>query len=277
MAATTPISPSTVRADLDDLGHRARKRFGQHFLADGNIVRKILDSAEVDEQPAVEIGPGLGALTGGLVERARRLWLIEVDRDLATRARATYEGVDTVQVVESDVLEVDFDTLLSADRPAVLVANLPYNVATPILERLVERHDLFSRMMVMVQLEVAQRMVARPGGKTYGVLSIMTQMAADATLCFRVPRTVFVPRPKVESAVVRLVPRAQPPVDVGDRARFAQVVKAAFGQRRKHLSNSLRKLFDDPVASLEAAGIDAKRRPETLSLDEFARLANAPS
>lgn len=273
--AAAPLSPRAVRAELADLGRGARKRLGQHFLTDRHVAERIVRTADLrDGESVVEIGPGLGALTDSLAARAAHLWLVELDSDLGERARQRYAQRASVHVVTGDALEIDFDVLLGALPPAVLVANLPYNVATAILARLVERPDRFSRMVIMVQHEVALRIVAGPGTKAYGPLSVMTQIAAVPRIAFRVPPTAFVPRPKVDSAVVAVTLLSEPPVDIRDRRDFRRVVRAAFGQRRKHLANSLKTASTDAAGLLAAAGIDPTRRPETLSLEEFARISN---
>lgn len=271
-----PLSPRAVRARLDALGRGARKRLGQHFLSDRHVAERIHRTAALSGgEPVIEIGPGIGALSDALAASSQRLWLVELDREFAALAREHFAGRDAVTVVEADALDLDFGQLLGADAPAVVVANLPYNVGTAILSRLLVNPSLFSRMVLMVQLEVAQRLVAPPGSKTYGILSVMTQVAAEARIAFQVPPTAFVPRPKVESAVVCVTPRCAPPVPIGDPSVFRQVVRAAFGQRRKHLANSLRSVSPNPRALLDAAGIDPTRRPETLSLAEFAAISNA--
>jgi len=270
-----PLSPRAVRETLAESGHRARKRFGQHFLSNRHVAERIVRTADLHGSEAVvEIGPGLGALTDALADGAGRLWLVEIDRDLAQRARERYAERPAVRVVEADALSADFVAMLGDAAPAVLVANLPYNVATAILMRLVEPPVAFRRMVVMVQLEVALRLAAPPGSKTYGLLSVMAQTAARTQVAFRVPPSAFVPRPKVESAVVLVEPLAAPPVPIDDRAVFRRVVRAAFGQRRKHLANSLRNAYADAATILAAAQIDPTRRPETLSLAEFALLSN---
>lgn len=275
-----PLSPRAVRSELQALGRGARRQFGQHFLTNRHVAERIVRTAALSaEDRVVEIGPGLGALTDALAAEAGELWLVEVDRELAARARERFAGNEKVHVVGEDALKVDFPALLGG-RSADLVANLPYNVATEILMRLLEPPTPFRRMVVMIQLEVAQRLEAPPGSRTYGVLSIMAQLIADCRIAFRVPPTAFTPRPKVDSAVVVLTPRAQPPVPIADRELFKRVVRTAFGQRRKHLANSLRSLSPAIATVLADAGIDPTRRPETLSLAEFAaiaeRLAAAP-
>ncbi len=267
---------SGVRRELAAMGRRPRKRLGQHFLADPQMARRIVElAAPAASEAAVEIGPGLGALTELLVERAAETWLIEVDADLVQRLRATYAQRPLVHVVEGDVLKVDFARLLGAHAPAVLVANLPYNIATAVLATALAQARCFSRMVLMLQREVVERLVAAPGSKTYGALSVLTQFAARVRPALRVAPGAFVPRPKVESEVVIVEPYATPPVAVRDPALFRRVVKVVFTQRRKQLANSLRPLCRAPAEPLRRAGIDPMRRPETLSLSEFAALSDA--
>lgn len=266
---------SPIRRELAAIGRQPRKRLGQHFLADAQIARRIVDLAALhDTDRVVEIGPGLGALSDMLVERAGEVWLIEVDRDLAQRLRSRYAARPQVHVVEADALTVDFAELLGQGVPAAVVANLPYNVATPVLASLLEQSACFARMVLMLQREVAQRLVAPPGGKTYAALSVLTQYAAQVRPALRVGPEAFVPRPKVESEVVIVEPYRQPPVVVTDAALFRRIIKTVFTQRRKQLTNSLQPLCRDAAGTLRRAGIDPMRRPETLSLAEFASLSN---
>jgi 16S rRNA (adenine1518-N6/adenine1519-N6)-dimethyltransferase len=268
-------APSPIRRELATIGRHPRKRLGQHFLADTQIARRIVDLAGLRESDrVVEIGPGLGALSEMLVDRAGQAWLIEVDSDLAQRLRSQYAARPHVHVVEADALRVDFAELLGPGTPAVVVANLPYNIATAILTALLAQQECFSRMVLMLQREVVERLVAEPGGKTYAALSVLTQYAARLRPAMRVGAEAFVPRPQVESEVVVVEPYRQPPVDVVDAALFRRLVKTVFTQRRKQLANSLRPLCRDAAATLQGAGIDPMRRPETLSLAEFATLAN---
>lgn len=264
-----------VRRELASMGRHARKRLGQHFLADRGIAQRIVDLAQLrGTERVVEIGPGLGALTDVLSERAGELWLIEIDADLAARLRARYADRPNVHVVQEDALSVDLPSLLGPGAPAVVVANLPYNIATAILAALLDAR-CFARLVLMLQREVVDRLRAQPGSKDYGALSVYTQFAARLRPGLRVGSEAFVPRPKVESEVVVVEPYAQPPVAVDDPALFKRVVRAAFNQRRKQLVNSLCAVCSDPLTVLHAAHIDPRRRPETLTLAEFAALSNA--
>jgi 16S rRNA (adenine1518-N6/adenine1519-N6)-dimethyltransferase len=275
---TQPPRPgSGVRRALAAIGRHPRKRLGQHFLADPQIAERIVRLASPHAERVVEIGPGLGALSELLVESADEIWLIEVDADLAQRLRSKFAPLPQVHVVEADVLAVDFAALLGPGAPAVLVGNLPYNIATAVLAAALAQGRCFSRMVLTLQREVVERLVAPPGSKIYGALSVLTQFAAQVRPAFRIAPGAFVPRPKVESEVVIVEPYGTPPVAVADPNLFRHLVKTVFTQRRKQLLNSLRSVCRDPMDTLQGAGIDPMRRPETLSLSEFAALSNALS
>ncbi len=251
---------------------RARKRFGQHFLHDPGVLRRIV--AAVDPRPGervVEIGPGQGALTLPLLERCGRVEAIEIDRDLAALLAARAEGRGELVLHVADVLEVDLRALHGGGAKLRVCGNLPYNISTPLLFHLLESRGAISDMHFMLQKEVVDRIVAPPGGKAYGRLTVMLAAACRAESRFRVGRGAFQPPPAVDSAVVRLVPHEADPFPMPDPARFARLVAAAFGMRRKPLRNSLRGLVD--AGQFAAAGIREERRPETLSPAEFARLA----
>jgi len=275
-----------VRRDARDAlaasGLRPRKRWGQHFLCDPGVVRRIVETAGVGPEGAVlEIGPGLGALTDALAERAGRLYLVEIDRGLAARLEERYAGRSHVRVLVGDVLALALDTLV--DEPEVtVVANLPYNITTPILFRLLELRARFPRAVVMVQREVATRIAAAPGGRDWGVLPALVQTFAEVRVAFGVSRRSFLPPPRVESAVIDVRWSRGPRVDVGDVETYRAVVRAAFGQRRKTLRNALAALAQarglDAAAFAAAcadAGIDPGTRAERLSTASFARLARA--
>jgi 16S rRNA (adenine1518-N6/adenine1519-N6)-dimethyltransferase len=251
---------------------RARKRFGQHFLHDPGVLRRIVEA--MDPRPGervVEIGPGRGALTLPLLERCGRMEAIEIDRDLAPLLAARAEGLGELVIHVADVLEVDFRALHGAGPKLRVCGNLPYNISTPLLFHLLDSREVIGDMHFMLQKEVVDRIVAPPGGKVYGRLTVMLAAACSAESLFRVGRGAFQPPPAVDSAVVRLVPHAADPFPLPDRARFARLVAAAFSMRRKTLRNSLRGLID--AGQFAAAGIEADRRPETLAPAEFARLA----
>lgn len=255
---------------------RARKRFGQHFLHDPGVIARIV--AAIDPRPGqrlVEIGPGLGALTAPLLERAGRLEVIEIDRDVIPPLQRRCEGLGDLLVHQGDVLEVDFRVLWGGGAPLRVCGNLPYNISTPLLFHLLGATEAIEDMHFMLQNEVVERMVAPPGGKDYGRLTVMLAAACRVEKLFKVGRGAFTPPPRVESAIVRLVPLARPPCPLGDPGRFARVVAAAFSTRRKTLRNALRGFVDE--AGFAAAGIDPGRRAETLSFAEFAALARTPA
>lgn len=281
-------SPGKLISFMKAKGLSPRKSLGQNFLVDANIARKIVEKAELTpEDIVVEIGPGLGALTQELARRAGLVIALEIDRGLVAALREIVTGIENVCLVEGDALKTDFDELVREvlgveDRGRLpgykIVANLPYCITSPLLVHLLGNNFNIQYLVVMLQAEVAERLVARPGVKDYGTLTVFVQYFAEPQIIMRVPRTVFYPRPEVDSAVVRLVVRPQPPVDIEDREFFFRVVRAAFAQRRKTLANALRTLTSarEPVeAALSEAGIAPLRRAETLSLEEFVRLSRS--
>jgi 16S rRNA (adenine1518-N6/adenine1519-N6)-dimethyltransferase len=249
--------------------HVARRRFGQNFLVDPHYIARIVDAvAPAPGDNLVEIGPGLAALTGALVARAGHITAIEIDRDLCARLRADYPA-EKLALVEADALAFDFAVLGERLR---IVGNLPYNISSPLLFHLAAYDERLADVHVMLQKEVVARMVAAPATPDYGRLSVMLQATFAMTRLFVVPPGAFRPVPKVDSAVVRLVPLAARKPAHADAALFARVVAAAFAQRRKTLRNALATLCD--AATLAAAGIDPGARGETLAVDDFVRLAN---
>ncbi len=251
-------------------GHTARKRFGQNFLVDAHYVARIV--AAIDPRPGdniVEIGPGLAALTGALIEAAGRIHAIEIDRDLAARLAADFPP-ERLALHIADALDFDYATLGARLR---VVGNLPYNISTPLLFRLATYDERLADLHLMLQKEVVARMTAAPATPDYGRLSVMLQATFRVSRLFVVPPGAFQPVPKVDSAVVRLVPLGVAKPRIADPALFARVVTAAFGQRRKTLRNALTALCD--AQALSAAGIDPGARGETLAVADFVRLANA--
>jgi 16S rRNA (adenine1518-N6/adenine1519-N6)-dimethyltransferase len=251
-------------------GHPPRKRFGQNFLADRHYVARIVDA--VDPAPGdnlVEIGPGLGALTNALIERAGKISAIEIDRDLAARLHERFTA-DRLALHEADALAFDFATLGADLR---VVGNLPYNISTPLLFHLASYDRLVRDIHVMLQREVVARMTAAPDTADYGRLSVMLQARFRVSRLFTVAAGAFRPAPKVESAVTRLLPLGANRPAIADEALFARIVAAAFGQRRKTLRNALATLCDE--SALRASGIDPGARGETLSVTDFVRLANS--
>ncbi len=250
--------------------HRTKKRFGQHFLHDRGVIERLLRA--IDPQPGerfVEIGPGDGALTFPLLARIGRLTAIELDRDLIPRLRE--RGGDALELVEADALTVDL-TALAAGQPMRLVGNLPYNISTPILFHALAHAGVVQDMHFMLQKEVVDRMGAGPGSKVYGRLSVMLQARCRVEPLFKVGPGAFQPPPKVDSAIVRLVPLPAAAIGLLDPARFEAVVRAAFAQRRKTLRNALAGVAD--VATLQAAGIDPQARAETVAVVDYVALAN---
>ncbi len=257
----------------------ARKRYGQHFLTDANIVAKILRAAELSAgDDVVEVGPGRGALTGALLESGARVVAVEVDTALAEGIRKGFAGA-SIEVINADALKVSY-VELARERGVrfKVVSNLPYNISGPILAKFLAERSAFTLMVLMFQKEVAERITARPGTKQYGALSVLAQVYTDASAEFDVPAHLFVPRPKVTSTVVSLRVRSAPRVEIVDEAFFRTAVRAAFSTRRKMLPNALKTLGLEKEAVLGAlsrAGIDPSRRAETLSLDEFGALVAA--
>lgn len=252
--------------------HRPRKRFGQHFLHDRNIINKIL--LAINPRPGetvVEIGPGRGALTLPLLERHGKLIAVELDRDVVPKLEADAGSKGELQVIQGDALKTDFRAFAPHDGKIRLVGNLPYNISTPLLFHLLDQADAIADMHFMLQKEVVQRMAAKPGGKDYGRLTVMLAARCRVEPLFNIGSGAFTPAPKVESAFVRLTPHVAPPFEIADPTRFAKIVNQAFSQRRKTLRNALRGLADE--AGIRAAGLDPSVRPETLSAGDYARLA----
>jgi len=248
-----------------------KKSLGQYFLFDPFIIERIIKAAHLrPEDLVVEIGPGPGRLTRMLSEKIRRVIAIELDEKLFARLKTELAGCDNIELIHGDALEYPYETLSEF----TVVANIPYYITTPIIFRLLKSRKNLRSMTLTVQKEVAERIVAGPGGKDYGVLSIMIQYYAVPALQFVIPREAFRPVPKVDSAVVHMKILEKPSVDVGDERLFFKLVKTAFSQRRKMLSNSLKNIRSDIKELLTEAGIDHQRRPETLSIEEFARLSD---
>jgi 16S rRNA (adenine1518-N6/adenine1519-N6)-dimethyltransferase len=254
---------------------RVRKRFGQHFLHDPGVIARIVEALSPGQHDRfVEIGPGFGALTVPLIARTGRLEAIEIDRDVIPELKRRCAGLGELVVHEADVLEVDFRELRGTGLPLRVCGNLPYNISTPLLFYLLGAGDAVHDMHFMLQKEVVDRMAAAPGGKDYGRLTVMLAAACRVEKLFKVGPGAFQPPPRVESAVVRLLPLRVPPFPMPDAARFARVVAGAFSMRRKTLRNSLRGLVDE--AGFAAANVDPGRRAETLRPDEFGALAATP-
>ncbi|MCP5125116.1 MAG: 16S rRNA (adenine(1518)-N(6)/adenine(1519)-N(6))-dimethyltransferase RsmA [Gammaproteobacteria bacterium] len=253
--------------------HSPRKRFGQHFLHDPDIIARII--AAIHPKPGeclVEIGPGLGALTRPLLQAVGELDVVELDRDLLDPLRSRCAGLGMLRIHQADALKFDFAALRGHSPRLRVAGNLPYNISTPLLFHLLTQAEYLHDLHLMLQQEVVERMAANPGDPAYGRLSVMLQYRCRVECLFTVGQQAFRPPPKVRSAVVRLVPRETLPVVVQDERRFAEIVRQAFSQRRKTLRNSLGGLLD--AAHIEAAGVDSSIRPETLDLAAFAALSN---
>jgi 16S rRNA (adenine1518-N6/adenine1519-N6)-dimethyltransferase len=257
--------------------HVARKRFGQHFLHDPGILRRIVEAiAPQPEDRLVEIGPGEGALTLPLLRACGHLTAIELDRDLIASLAARARDIGDLNIISADVLTVDFSKLAGLSRPSIasklrIAGNLPYNISTPILFHCLDHAAAIRDMHFMLQKEVVDRMAAPPGSKTYGRLSVMLQLRCTVEPLFRVPPGAFRPPPKVDSAIVRLTPLPTQALPDADSGMIDRLVRAAFGQRRKTLSNALRDLAT--AKQIDAAGIDPRARAEQLAPSAFVALA----
>lgn len=263
---------------LKTFGIQTSKKLGQNFLIAPDIVEQIVEAAQLTPQDDVlEIGPGIGTLTQGLAETGCRVTAVEIDRRLIDVLAKTLDGYNNVRVIHGDILKIDISREIAAQKYKV-VANLPYYITTPIIMRLLEERWPIDVLVTMVQKEVAQRMVAAPGSKDYGALSVAVQYYSEPQIVLNVPPYAFIPPPAVESAVIRCRIRTIPAVQVKQEAIFFRTVKAAFAQRRKTLQNALQSagLTKDQVQHILAvAEIDGIRRGETCSLTEFARIADA--
>lgn len=260
--------------------HIPRKRFGQHFLHDRGVILRIVQAINpLPGQRIVEIGPGLGALTVPVLERCQRMDVVELDRDVIPHLTAACAGKGELVIHQVDALQFRFADLAQPGERLRVIGNLPYNISTPLMfhlfDQTIDGLPAISDMTFMLQLEVCQRLAAAPNTEHYGRLSVTAQYHARVEYLFHVGRGAFNPPPKVESGIVRLTPYAEPPLDVGDKALFDRMVAQAFNMRRKTLRNGLKGFVDE--AGFAAAGIDPMRRPETLSLEEFAALSRVAS
>jgi 16S rRNA (adenine1518-N6/adenine1519-N6)-dimethyltransferase len=257
------------------MAHQPRKRFGQNFLHDPAIIRRIVRAISPREGDCmVEIGPGQGAITLHLLDALNQLQAIELDRDLIQPLSDLAKGHGELTIHNCDALNFDFSTIAAGGHSLRVTGNLPYNISTPILFHLLGQVEVIRDMHFMLQKEVVQRMAAAPGSKTYGRLSVMIQVACDVAHLFDIGPGAFRPPPKVDSSLVRLTPLHSPP-NIQDFPLFQSLVAAAFSQRRKTLRNSLQKLCSE--TGIEAAGIDPKIRPEQLPVSAFVELANTLS
>ncbi|MCI6710521.1 MAG: 16S rRNA (adenine(1518)-N(6)/adenine(1519)-N(6))-dimethyltransferase RsmA [Firmicutes bacterium] len=277
-------SPSTMAKIREKHGFRHSKSLGQNFLSDIHIIEDIVDGSDIEpEDLVIEIGPGMGVLTAAAAERAGKVIAVEIDKKLIPILKETLAEYDNVEIINADIMKTDLTEIVEANRPADggkvrVIGNLPYYITTPIIMKLLEESVPADSITIMMQKEVADRIKAEPGGKDYGALTVAVGFYCTITHVADAPKEVFVPRPKVDSTVIRLDLRKECPVDLIDQKIFFETVKGGFGQRRKTLLNSLtgvRGLPKPEIAdALDAAGIDPKRRAETLSLDEFAAVAN---
>lgn len=287
-----PYTRNAVREISEKHGFRRADSLGQNFLVDRNIIEKIIDAAELTESTLViEIGPGMGALTQIAAEKAGKVIAVEIDRHLIPVLGEVVGHLDNVEIINQDILKTDINGLIESEKKnfaasdheidkVVILGNLPYYITTPIIMGILERQIEMDTMVIMMQKEVAERIVATPGGKTYGALSIACQFFCETNYVATVPRTVFQPQPKVDSAVLRLDKRAELPWEIGAGGRklFFEVVRAGFNRRRKTLLNALTALGmdkEDLKSILDGAGVEPSRRAETLSIQEFANVANA--
>ncbi|MBC8944142.1 MULTISPECIES: 16S rRNA (adenine(1518)-N(6)/adenine(1519)-N(6))-dimethyltransferase RsmA [Xenorhabdus] len=255
-------------------GHHARKRFGQNFLTDQFIIDSIVDAMNPQPgQAMVEIGPGLGALTEPVGERMDKLTVVELDRDLAARLHVHPKLKDKLTIIQQDAMTVDFGQIAKAQgQPLRVFGNLPYNISTPLMFHLFSYTDAIADMNFMLQKEVVNRLVAGPGSKAYGRLSVMAQYYCHVIPVLEVPPTAFTPAPKVDSAIVRLIPHKLIPYPVQDIRKLARITTQAFNQRRKTIRNSLSDLFS--VEQLSELGIDPSTRAENISVEQYCKMAN---
>ena len=279
----TPIRTKEI---LEKYGFSFKKSLGQNFLIDPNILRNIVSHAHLTENSgAIEVGPGIGALTEHLAREAKKVVSFEIDQRLLPVLEDTLSPYDNVKIVHSDILKADVEKVIAQEMPGIedimVVANLPYYVTTPILMKLLNDRLPIRGFVVMMQKEVADRITAKPGTKAYGSLSIAIQYYVTAEIAMIVPKTVFMPQPNVDSAVIRLIKHDTPPVQVIDEDFLFQVSRASFAQRRKTILNNLQTGLVNGkqnkeliVQALEEAGIDPTRRGETLTIQEFGKLSD---
>ena len=278
MLESVIASPEVVHYICKRFDIKMSKKLGQNFLIKRGIVDEIVHAAELTVgEPVLEVGPGIGTLTQGLAQSGADVTAIELDRRLLEVLDTTLASYDNVRIIHGDVLKLDVPTIMN-HKPFKVVANLPYYITTPIIMSLLESKLPIERLVVMVQKEVALRMIAKPGTKDYGALSVAVQYYTEPDIVLDVPPKSFLPAPAVTSSVIRCVLRDKPPVDVIDEKLFFRVVKAGFAQRRKTFANTMKTtgLSKDRIEELLAkANIDGQRRGETFTLQEFADVANA--
>lgn len=277
-------NPTNTIAVLQKYNFNFQKKFGQNFLIDSNILENIIDAAEVTKEDCVlEIGPGIGTMTQYLCENAREVIAVEIDKKLIPILGDTLSAYDNISIINEDILKVDINKIVNEKnngKPIKVVANLPYYITTPIIMGLFESHVPLDSITIMVQKEVADRMQVGPGTKDYGALSLAVQYYAKPKVELVVPATCFMPRPNVDSAVIKLTRHTQPPVDVKNEKLMFNIIRAAFNQRRKTLVNSLNNASglsvnkEQILKALEDMGLLATIRGEALTLEQFADLSN---
>lgn len=278
---TFEMSMASIKQELKEYGLVLRKGWGQHFLVDRNILNKVIRTAQIEKGDVVlEVGPGLGEMTLALARQAKQVISIEIDPKLVELLKKKLVDFPNINVVERDVLTLDFKKIFTQLSQRIkVVANLPYQISTPLLFHFIEAKEVFSTLTLMLQREVAERMVASSGSKAYGPLSIFVQLFSELSICFLVKPSAFFPPPKVESAVIHMTWREKPLVKLEEEKWFRKVVRGCFGYRRKTLINALKhsglSLPRDVEAKMEKIEIDPQRRPETLTIQEFASLAEA--
>ncbi len=272
---------ASIKQEMKQYGLIPKKKWGQHFLIDRNILNKVIRTAQVGNMDQVlEIGPGLGEMTFALARQAKSVIAVEIDSKLVEILKKKAVDYPNVEVVKGDILKIDFNQLCGREGGRIkVVANLPYQISAPLLFRFIGSEEIFSTLTLMLQKEVAERMVALPGRKEYGPLSIFVQLVWDLSIHFFVKPSAFSPPPKVESAVVHMAWKKRPMFKLEDEDWFKRVVRASFSYRRKTLANALKHsglpFLQDLERRIESIGIDPRRRPETLTIQEFARLAEA--
>ncbi|MDW3900927.1 16S rRNA (adenine(1518)-N(6)/adenine(1519)-N(6))-dimethyltransferase RsmA [Staphylococcus saprophyticus] len=279
-------TPTRTKALLNQYGFNFKKSLGQNFLIDVNIIHNIIDASDIDEQTGIiEVGPGMGSLTEQLAKSAKKVMAFEIDQRLIPVLKDTMRPYDNVTVINEDILKADIAHYITEHltdcEKIMVVANLPYYITTPILLNLMQQKLPIDGYVVMMQKEVGERLNAQVGTKAYGSLSIVAQYYTETSKVLTVPKSVFLPPPNVDSIVVKLMKRPTPIVDIDDENKFFKMTKAAFSQRRKTINNNYQSLFVNGKVNkekilewLEAAGINPRRRGETLSIKEFANLYN---
>ncbi len=274
-------SSKRIKEIVSKYGFRFTKSLGQNFLKDDNVVNDIIDQSELTKDDIViEIGPGIGVMTESIAQKAGKVIAVEIDKNLIPILNETLSDYDNIEIINEDILKIDLNELKEKyfpDKKPKIIANLPYYITTPIIMKFLESNFDFQSMIVMMQKEVAERIVSKPGNKVYGTISVAVQYYAKPMLVLEVPRGAFVPEPNISSSVLKLVPYEDVLVNVIDHKIFLRTVKGAFSTRRKTLLNALSNEFnkDNVRKALELSGINPSERGEKLSVEEFAKLSNA--